>query len=180
MLSLFDREKQQEKNIRKQVTKESNLITKRSAEIHDQIPEELDHPVLEKVKNEGSKLVEEGDELLEKLGELKTLEKPFKKRELNTLKLEANRYSKGVAKWDKKAIASLDSHRLGYLTSPAQSGATTRNNSASTSSSTANEPYVHPANYWDVALVDRINEAGKTPPVTLIKKRAGESEPDVY
>ncbi|KAK7692242.1 hypothetical protein QCA50_003867 [Cerrena zonata] len=49
----------------------------------------------------------------------------------------------------------------------------------SPSTSTVNEPYEHPANYWDWALVDKINEAGKTPPVTLIRNRTGKSEPDI-
>ncbi|KAK7692254.1 hypothetical protein QCA50_003879 [Cerrena zonata] len=178
MLLLFDREKQQEKDLRKKVTRNSNIVVQRSTELREEIPEVTDHPILNELKREGSELAEEGDELLERLGELKTLKKPVKKAQLKTLIKHAGRYSQDVAEWDTKAITSIQSHKLGYLT-PVMSGATTRNNSASTSSSTVNEPYVHPANYWDCDLVDKINAAGKTPPVTLIRNHTGESEPDV-
>ncbi|KAK7692288.1 hypothetical protein QCA50_003913 [Cerrena zonata] len=175
MLSLFDREKQQEKDLRKKVTRNSNIVVQRSTELREEIPEATDHPILNEIKHEGSKLAEEGDELLEKLGELRTLKKPVKKAQLKTLILDADLYSRDVKTWDTKAITSIQSHKLGYLT-PAMSGATTRNNSTPTSSSTVDEPYVHPANYWDCDLVDKINAAGKTPPVTLIRNRAGESD----
>ncbi|KAK7692259.1 hypothetical protein QCA50_003884 [Cerrena zonata] len=179
MLSIFNRDKHQEKIIRQGVTENSSLVAQRSAELRDNIPKETNHPTLNAVKDAGSKLAEEGDLLLEKLDNLSALKKPAKKLKLKTLKVEGIQYSKDVATWDTAAITSLQSHKFGYLT-PSMSGATTRNNSASTSSSTVNEPYVHPANYWDWALVDKINEAGKTPPVKLIRNRTTESEPDIY
>ncbi|KAK7692279.1 hypothetical protein QCA50_003904 [Cerrena zonata] len=183
MLSMFSTDTRQEKKIRKNVIQESNTVAQRSAELREKIPEETDHPIVGKIKRDGSKLAGGGALLLGRLDALGTLEKPAKKQELKNLKAEAIQYKGEVAKWDKKAITSLQMQEHGYLNmmvSPAQSGATTQTNSASTSSSTVNEPYVHPANYWDWALVDKINETGKTPPVTLIKHRTGESEPDVY
>ncbi|KAK7692268.1 hypothetical protein QCA50_003893 [Cerrena zonata] len=183
MLSMFNTEKRQEKKIRKNVIQESNIIAQRSAELREKIPEETNHPIVDDVKCEGSKLAGGGALLLGKLDNLGALEKPAKKQELKTIKQQAFRYSKDVKAWNTRAITSLQMQEHGYLNmmvSPAQSGATTRNNSASTSSSTANEPYVHPANYWDCDLVDKINAAGKTPPVTLIRNRTTESEPDVY
>ncbi|KAK7692293.1 hypothetical protein QCA50_003918 [Cerrena zonata] len=167
MLSIFSRDKKQEKTMRQGVTENSCLVAQRSAELRDNIPKEADHPILNRVKNTGFKLAEEGDLLLERLDDLSALKKPAKKLELKTLKLETTRYSKDVARWDTDAITSLQSHKIGYL-DPTMSGTTTRNN----------EPYVHPANYWDCDLVDKINATGKTPPVTLIRNRTTES--DVY
>ncbi|KAK7677255.1 hypothetical protein QCA50_019756 [Cerrena zonata] len=168
MFSMFNVDKYQEKTIRKKVTKETDLITKRSAEIRDKIPKEIDLPILTEIKGEGSGLAEEGDSLLRRLNELRVLEKPTKKVQLKTIKSEAVQYYKDVALWDTKAITSLEMHEHGFLNMMMS-----QNNSASTSSSTINEaPYVHPANYWDCDLVDKINAAGKTPPVTARENRS--------
>ncbi|KAK7692271.1 hypothetical protein QCA50_003896 [Cerrena zonata] len=177
MLSIFNTDKQQEKIIRNKVTQKSNIVVQRSTELRDKIPENTNHPIVDKVRRDGSNLAGGGALLLDKLDALSTLEKPAKKQELKTLKVKADKYCKDVVTWDRNAITSLQMQEFGYLNmmvSPAQSSATTRNNSASTSS-TVDEPYVHPANYWDCDLVDKINEAGKTPPVRLISNRAGES-----
>ncbi|KAK7681803.1 hypothetical protein QCA50_015150 [Cerrena zonata] len=182
MLSLFNREKQQEKSLRKQLIKESNFITQMSAEIRDKIPEQTDHPLLNKVMREGPTLAEGGDSLLERLDDLSALEKPCKKLELKTLKRDATRYSVDVTTWSQHAKKSLRLQDLGHLNmtmSPTQSGATTRNNSASTSSSTINETYVHPVKYWDWALVDKINASVKTRPANLTSDRTNELGSDV-
>ncbi|KAK7681808.1 hypothetical protein QCA50_015155 [Cerrena zonata] len=182
MLSMFNGDKKQEKNIRKQVTEEASLIAQRSAEIDDKIPKETDHPLLNDVKHEGSQLAEGGDLLLERLDTLSTLKKPFKKFHLGALIEDADQYSKDVAIWNNKAKTSIDLHNIGYLNtmmSPTQSGATTRNNSASSSSSTINETYVHPATYWDWALVDKINASVKTRPANLTSDRTNELGSDV-
>ncbi|KAK7692256.1 hypothetical protein QCA50_003881 [Cerrena zonata] len=93
------------------MTKSSNLVTQRSSKIRDKIPEEIDHPILNTVKEKSSnRLTKEGDLLCKKLDNLHTLEKPPKKLELKSLKAEANVYSEEVTAWDQKAIDGLSEY----------------------------------------------------------------------
>lgn len=55
--NMFNRDKKQEKTIRQGVTENSSLVAQRSAELRNEIPAEMDHPILNAVKDAGSKYV---------------------------------------------------------------------------------------------------------------------------
>ncbi|KAK7696360.1 hypothetical protein QCA50_001014 [Cerrena zonata] len=156
MLSLSDRDNRHDNTIQKQGTE-------KFSEIRDKIPEETDYPILNEIKNEKSTLAEEGDLLRKRLDDPCALEKPINQPQLDTPEVDSE--PKDIAARDTETITSLQS--------------TTRNNSTSTFPSFFDETYIHPATYWDWALVDKINASGKDRPKSLNSDRMGESGSNV-